>query len=114
MASLKISGGIFFINVPFSMAKKHQLYLANKITDIGDKYQQNFVKGGDIIKEGFSLTVQTSVWNWQEIIEIQENDGIYETEEVTTDGLTYMSGAIVILKMTNQFQVSCAVTSHWL
>lgn len=88
-----------FINLPRSLSYKHQLLLANNMTDDMGCPSRSFVQKGDCIQEG---TVLTSAQIEDSIISalpecLLGEDSLYFCKEAVVDSLKYsVGGAIVV------------------
>ena len=88
-----------FMNLPLSLAEKHQLYLANNMTMTEGYPNSMFVYKGDVVKEGDSVTpaeIDDTILN---AIPHQFNDVtlFYKTDKVEIDCLEYMTGVVLLI-----------------
>ena len=88
-----------FMNLPLSLAEKHQLYLANNMTMTEGYPNSMFVYKGDVVKEGDSVTpaeIDDTILN---AIPPQFNDVtlFYKTDKVEIDCLEYMTGVALLI-----------------
>ena len=88
-----------FVNLPYSLSEKHQLYLADLMTDSSGRPKNNFIYQGDIVKEGRvvrSAELQDEIIDGLPDVFNDENE-FYLTKEVQVDCIKYVAGAGILL-----------------
>ena len=88
-----------FMNLPFSLSEKHQLYLAHNMTTIDSHPSKIFVYKGEVVKEGETVIpgdLDDAVLN-----AIPDNfhgeTSFYKTDHVELDCLEYISGSALLI-----------------
>ena len=88
-----------FVNLPFSLSEKHQLYLAHNMTTTDGRPSKMFVYKGDVVKEGETVIpadLDDAVLN-----AIPDNFNMetcfYKTDHVELDCLEYISGSALLI-----------------
>jgi hypothetical protein len=90
-----------FKNISYSMAQKHQLNMASRMTDFQGKLNSKFVTMGDEIGEGVVISIHdNSVTILRNLLRHHnvQTDEVYVTSVMTIEGLTYKTGAVLLWK----------------
>ena len=89
-----------FINIPLSMAKHHQMALCYSFMNSLGERSDNYLYSGDSVKEGREVNILDEfpqlVNDFKAILQVQDIDKVYETQEVVLSGLKYKTGACVL------------------
>lgn len=109
-----------YTNLPYSLAEKHQLYLAHKCLDVNGGVNNNFLYAGDEVAEGDTVTVTENSLTLHDYLErkhgYSERYSCYETDSVSILGNEYRLGAVVLIDwdefMTPQFGVIEQIVVH--
>ena len=90
-----------FKNLPLPLSNKHQLYMCNKMIDIGGDYSTNYVYTGDEIREGFMTSITSFNANIHETLcrhfGYREIFNLYETNRVNTHGIEYKNNCVLLI-----------------
>lgn len=89
-----------FVNLPRSLSEKHQLLLANAMTDEDGKPSDSFVYKGDYVRDAENVTaakLEASVIAAMPD-SLKGEDSFYITSEVIADNLQYSSGDGILLE----------------
>ena len=88
-----------FMNLPISLAEKHQLFLAHNMTMTEGHPNSMFVYKGDVVKEGESVTPAEMDHTIVNAIPPHFNDVtlFYKTDNVEIDCLEYMTGVALLI-----------------
>ena len=92
-----------FINLPFSLAQKHQLALAHKMTSVTGGPSPNFVYSGDIVGDGASVHVADLPPNILLPLAAGFNtnvEEVFDTTFVEIHGLKFKPGVALLLHDT--------------
>ena len=94
-----------FMNLPLSLAEKHQLYLANNMTMTEGYPNSMFVYKGDVVKEGETVTPAEMDDTILNAIPPQFNDVtlFYKTDNVEIDCLEYMTGVALLISENDMY-----------
>ena len=87
------------MNLPKSLSEKHQLFLADAITNLKGGVKDNFIYKGDVVKEGKCIKVSDLDPHIVSEIPVQMDDDItvYRTEHVEVECVKYVSGEAFLL-----------------
>ena len=88
-----------FINLPLSLSEKHQLFLANCMTNTQGSPSTCFVYKGDIVKEGEHVCAAQIDPSVIAVLpqSVQGETSFYKTHEVHVDGLRYIRCSAVVI-----------------
>ena len=96
-----------YINIPYSMAKHHQLRSCYEFIQESGERSDNYLYSGDMVKEGQQIFFQEIYPTLQEEfmakIDEQVDGTTYETKEIILQGLKYRPGAYLLLNWENSW-----------
>ena len=91
-----------FINLPFSLAKYHQLTYCYSVMASDGARSENYLYSGDVVKEGFSMMFSevypNLVHEFGTKISRKDDFTVYETTEIIMHGLKYRPDACLLVK----------------
>ena len=94
-----------FINLPFSLAKYHQMSSCYSLMTSDSEKSDNYLYSGDIVKEGstinFSEMYPGLVEEFVNKISQKLDYTVYEMSEIVMHGLKYRPGTCLLLKWDN-------------
>ena len=94
-----------FINLPFSLAKFHQLSHCYSLMGSNGERSENYLYSGDTVKEGTSCDFAEMYPDLaEEFVHAVRNEGnflVYETIEITMHGQIYRPGACLLIDWDN-------------
>lgn len=90
-----------FKNIPFSLAHKHQTYMAHILMNMDGTLSQNFIYSGDLIGEGDAVTITNNGTVLYDFLVsefgMQDRFIAYETDTLTIRGNKYKLGTVLLL-----------------
>ena len=90
-----------FINLPYSLTKYHQLASCYSLLGSDGGRSENYLYSGDIVKEGhtvrFSNLYPHLVAEFMLKLSADQDDSVYDTNEIILHGLKYRPGACLII-----------------
>jgi hypothetical protein len=94
-----------FINLPYSLAEKHQLYVANRMSAVDGSYSRKYVYNGDTVADGVLIEMDALQHDMAVALNyVYDGAGdevVYKTKCMEIDGFKYKDGVCMLLKATD-------------
>jgi hypothetical protein len=92
-----------FINLPMTLAEKHQLLQSNRMTTVEGHYSENFVYSGDVVDNGKNVDIERLeadvVLSLKHVYDGNgEVNMVYKTPRIVVNGMCYKKGVCIIIK----------------